>query len=152
MKRPAELIQGLSNLAQSQCTMSLQLRIHKNMCEMWGYQKLAATLACQQSTTGAQLDKVILRLLNLEQAVDLQNLGRLNIGQTVEEIFVSDREMAIDCRAVAHRLCQSLAGDVTTLTLVEGLLFELEERISFQGQQLELVRQMGTQNYLATRC
>lgn len=152
MKRNSDWSQGLTILAQSLCTTLLQLRIHRNVSECWGYAKLTQILTEHQTSVATALDSVIRRLLALEQAVDLQNLGRINVGQTVEELFVSEREMAVQTRALIQRLSTDLKSEVVTSRMLDEVLLSEDMRAAFFSQQLELVRQMGSQNYLAFRC
>ena len=152
MKGQAEMIYGLSALAQIQNTSLAQLRIHKNMCAVWGYDKLNAIFGTHFGRISNLLDITLSRLLQMEHAVDLQNLGRLNIGQTVEEILGSDRNMANDARAIALRVVQMPRTDLGAVSLAEDVAQFEEQRLYFFDQNLELIRQMGIQNFLATRC
>ena len=152
MKAHAEITQGLSYLAQSISTILQQLRVHRNMCEFWGYQKLALELGRQRDSLSEGMDAVLKRMLALEQSIDLQHLGRLNIGQTVEEILVSEREMCEACYSLANRLAVSSHSDVSTRQVTENAAVKIAERMEFFDQQLEMIRQMGVQNFLAMRC
>ena len=152
MKGQAEMIYGLSALAQIQNTSLAQLRIHKNMCIVWGYEKLHGALSGHFNRISTLLDVTVARLLQMEHAVDLQNLGRLNIGQTVEEILGSDRNMANDARSIALRVVQMPRTDLGSVSLADDVAQFEEQRIFYFDQNLELIRQMGVQNFLATRC
>ena len=90
-------------------------------------------------------------MLKEEYIFDLQNLNKLNIGQTVEEILVSDRIMAESCGELAVKLTL-ISHQIEIRKTLEEMSLLQRSYASLMAQQLELVRQMGTQFYLATRC
>ncbi len=152
MKVLGEMSGGLSSLVQVHGTILQQLRIHKNICQLWGYEKLMSTISYQNDSVCIHLDKLILMMLRAEINFDLQNLNKLNIGQTVEEILVSDRIMAETCRDLASRLSLVSSQNLEIRKTIEDMALLQEAYAQTMAQQLELVRQMGTQLYLATRC
>ncbi|WP_186644418.1 ferritin-like domain-containing protein [Fluviispira vulneris] len=152
MKITGELAMGLAALVQVHATILQQLRVHRNTCKLWGYQKLFDKISSHREDVSDHLDSLILRMLSAEINFDLQNINKLNIGQTVEEIFVSDREMAESCKEVALKLSNIANQNIDVRQLTEKIVLLQTAHINFTGQQLELVRQMGTQLYLATRC
>lgn len=151
MKVSSEISSGLSSLVQVHGTILQQLRIHKNICKLWGYEKLAAVISNQSDSVCQHLDKLITMMLREEYNFDLQNLNKLNIGQTVEEIMVSDRTMAESCRDLSAKLT-FISQDLEIRKVLEEMAMLQKYYANSLSQQLELVRQMGTQFYLATRC
>ncbi|KAB8040729.1 hypothetical protein GCL60_02035 [Silvanigrella paludirubra] len=151
MKVSSEISSGLSSLVQVHGTILQQLRIHKNICKLWGYEKLAAVILTQNDSVCCHLDKLITMMLKEEYIFDLQNLNKLNIGQTVEEILVSDRIMAESCGELAVKLTL-ISHQIEIRKTLEEMSLLQRSYASLMDQQLELVRQMGTQFYLATRC
>jgi bacterioferritin len=153
MKGLSELGITFTGISQGLVTSQQQLRIHKAMATHWGYDRLSTTLGQALAAQEACLDSLLLSLLALEIAPDLQVLGRLNIGQTVEEILQSERRMALDVRDLALAVLRDLppAQAVVRRSLEEVLLLETQH-VSRFDQSLELIRQMGIQNFLATRC
>lgn len=151
MKVSSEISSGLSSLVQVHGTILQQLRIHKNICKLWGYEKLAAVILAQNDSVCCHLDKLIIMMLKEEYIFDLQNLNKLNIGQTVEEILVSDRIMAESCGELAVKLTL-ISHQIEIRKTLEEMSLLQRSYASLMAQQLELVRQMGTQFYLATRC
>jgi bacterioferritin len=152
MKVLGEMSSGLSSLVQVHGTILQQLRIHKNICQLWGYEKLMSMISYQNDSVCIYLDKLIMMMLRAEINFDLQNLNKLNIGQTVEEIFVSDRIMAETCRDLATRLSVISIQNIEIRQTLEEMVLLQGSYANSMSQQLELVRQMGTQLYLATRC
>lgn len=152
MKILGEVSSGLSALVLSLGTVMQQLRIHKNICQLWGYEKLKSIISCQSNSVCLHLDKLVMFLLSSEINFDLQNLNKLNIGQTVEEIFVSDRNMAEFCYDIANKILLISNQNVEVRQILDEIVLAQNIYIHLMNQQLELVRQMGIQLYLATRC
>lgn len=152
MKALGEMSSGLSSLVQVHGTILQQLRIHKNICQLWGYEKLTSIILNQSDSVCVHLDKLMMMMLRAEISFDLQNLNKLNIGQTVEEIFVSDRIMAETCSDLVSKLSVISIQNIEIRQMLEEVALLQGSYANFMSQQLELVRQMGTQLYLATRC
>ena len=152
MKVLGEMSSGLSSLVQAHGTILQQLRVHKNICQLWGYEKLSKLILNHYDCVCSHMDNLILFLLSKEINFDLQNLNKLTIGQTVEEIFVSDRIMAETCCDLATKLSLSTSQNIEVRRLLEEMALLQSSYVTFMSQQLELVRQIGTHHYLATRC
>ncbi|APJ03745.1 superantigen MAM [Silvanigrella aquatica] len=152
MKILGEMSTGLFALVQAHGTILQQLRVHKNICQLWGYEKLTNLILNHYNLVCHHTDKLMMMMLRAEVNFDLQNLNKLNIGQTVEEIFVSDRIMAESCCDLAVRLSAISTQNIEIRHLLEEMTLLQGSYATFMAQQLELVRQMGTQFYLATRC
>ncbi|MGY3804564.1 hypothetical protein ACWNT8_10905 [Pigmentibacter ruber] len=150
MKVTNELSSGLSSLVELNGTILQQLRIHKNMVGLWGYDKIVNIITTQKQIISQLQDTLITFMLKEEYNLDLQNLAKLNIGQTVEEIFVSDRAMAANCYELCNKI-YLITNDIELNKFLEKISIQQKAYYSLMNQQLELVRQMGTQLYLATR-
>ncbi len=138
----SEVMRALEDVAGALQALHIQLRVHRNMLAHWGYARLALQYSKAQADLGLALDAVIGHALSLERQIDLTPALKLNIGQTVEEILVSDRAVALAVSKLAFE--QAHLGRVT-----EGSLSCLGYWSAFLDQQLELVRQMGLSCYLA---
>jgi bacterioferritin len=142
-----------TGVSQGLVTSLQQLRIHKAMCLHWGYERLSAQWHAWLEHREHMLDQLLGAQLSMESALDLQTLGKLNVGQTVEEIFQSERRMASDLRELA-------AGTLSDLSLLElhhadtlkQVVASLAKSVQECDRSMELIRQMGIQNFLATRC
>ncbi len=150
MKVTSELSSGLSSLVQLNGTILQQLRIHKNSVRLWGFEKITNIISEQKQVISQHQDILITYMLKAEYNLDLQNLGKLNIGQTVEEIYVSDRAMATSCYELINKV-YNVAQDFEIKKCLEEMSLAQKSYVSCMTQQLELVRQMGSQLYLATR-
>jgi bacterioferritin len=148
----SELVEGMNQLLQVLTTALQQLRVHRAKTQVWGYSKLHAELSEQAVTLSDFQDAVVCRLLVMDAHVDLQNVGRLRVGQTVEDILSSERGLALESVQLCQRLYEIARVDVSTRVLLERLALSEDERLQSYDQGLELIRQLGTPQYLATRC
>jgi bacterioferritin len=153
MKGLGELGATLTGVSQALVTAMQQIRIHRAMSLHWGYATLAHRLNDVLASRAEKLDACLLAQLAAEATPDLQSLGRLNVGQTVEEILQSERRMAIGVRDLALVVLRELPSTEPLARRTLDDLIHLETiNVAAFDQHLELVRQMGIQNYLATRC
>jgi bacterioferritin len=153
MKGLSDLGTTFTGVSQGLVTSMQQLRIHRAMSLHWGYEALGARLKAVHQEKEKALDALLLSLLAAETTPDLQTLGRLNVGQTVEEILQSERRMAFDVKELALTVKSELPpGESLAHGALEGIVACSTRHVAQFDQSLELIRQMGIQNYLATRC
>ncbi len=98
-------------------------------------------------------ESLIDRVLYLDGHPNLQRLGTLHIGETVEEQFRSDLELehrAVERLQGGAATCRQI-GDITSAQLLEDILASVEEHIDWLEAQLTLIEQVGIENYLATQ-
>lgn len=98
-------------------------------------------------------DRLVQRILFLEGLPNLQNLGKLRIGETPEEALRCDLELERVAHpdlkaAIAH--CESV-GDYVSRDLLESILESEEEHIDWLETQLDLIQRVGLQNYLQSQ-
>lgn len=148
----SELVEGMNQLLQVLTTALQQLRVHRAKTRVWGYSKLYDQLTAQAVTLAEYQDALVCRLLVMDAHVDLQNVGRLRVGQTVEDILASERGLALESVQLCQRLYEIARVDVSTRVLLERLALSEDERLQWCDQSLELIRQLGTPQFLATRC
>lgn len=153
MKGLSDLGTTFTGVCQGLVTSMQQLRIHRAMSLHWGYEALGARLEAVHQEMQQGLDALLLALLAAETTPDLQTLGRLNIGQTVEEILQSERRMALDIKELAFLVQGDLPqGQSFAHEALARIVAASTRHVALFDQSLELIRQMGIQNYLATRC
>ena len=151
MKGNEELLTLLNQLLTNELTAINQYFIHAKMCENWGYERLAHKLRDESIDEMKHADQVISRILFLEGVPNLQKLNKLRVGETVKEQFESD--LQLEYAAIAA-LNQGIAktreyGDNATEDLFTRILVSEEEHTDWLETQLELIKQVGEQNYLA---
>lgn len=151
MKGNAEVLQLLNQLLTNELTAINQYFIHAKMCENWGYDRLAAKVREESIDEMRHADQVISRILFLEGVPNLQRYHKLHVGETVKEQFEADLQVeysAITFLNQGIEACRK-AGDNASEDLMTKILVGEEEHADWLETQLELIRQVGEQNYLA---
>ena len=151
MKGDDRVIDLLNEVLTGELTAVNQYFIHARMCENWGYERLWKKIREESIDEMKHADKLIERILYLEGLPNLQRLGKINVGQTVPEQLTLD--LAMEKAAVKRfndgiELCRSL-GDNGSRDLLEDMLVSEEEHANWLEAQLNLIDQVGEQNYLA---
>jgi bacterioferritin len=151
MKGQAEIITLLNDLLTNELTAINQYFIHSKMCANWGYDRLAAKQRHESIDEMKHADDVIERILFLEGVPNLQRLNKLHVGETVKEQFESDlalERLAVEALNKGIQKARDL-GDNGTEELMLGILEAEEEHIDWLETQLDLIGQVGLQNYLS---
>lgn len=151
MKGNAKIITALNEILTAELTGINQYFIHAKMCQNWGFRKLAEMSRKESIGEMKHADKVIERILYLDGVPNMQRLNKVRVGETVLEQFQLDLGLEVDA---VKKLNESIAlaveaGDNGTRELLEEILVSEEEHIDWLEAQLELVKQVGEQNYLA---
>lgn len=151
MKGNDEVLRLLNELLTNELTAINQYFIHAKMCKNWGYDRLAKKIHAESIDEMKHADAVIERILFLEGIPNLQRYHKLQVGETVKEQLESD--LAFEYRAIKF-LNEGIeaarkAGDNGTEDLMTKILVSEEEHTDWLETQIELVKQIGEQNYLS---
>jgi len=151
MKGNAKLIEALNDVLTAELTGINQYFIHAKMCENWGYKRLADADRKESLSEMKHADEIIERILFLAGVPNMQRLGKVRVGETVPEQLKLDYGLEMDAIA---RLNKSIGlavelGDNGSRELLEEVLVSEEEHANWLEAQLELIKQVGEQNYLA---
>jgi bacterioferritin len=151
MKGDAKVIELLNEVLTNELTTINQYFLHARMCENWGYERLWKKVKHESIDEMKHADRVIERILYLDGLPNVQRLGKVNVGETVEEQLRLDLESEKHNIGVLNRGVELArnAGDNGTAELLEELLVDEEEHANWLEAQLALVAQVGIQNYLA---
>ena len=150
MKGDGKVIELLNETLKNELTAINQYWLHYRMLDNWGVARLADYERHESIDEMKHADALAERILFLEGLPNLQMLGRLRVGETVEEILKADLELereAVDQLrgAVAH--CETVR-DFVSRELFESILASEEAHIDFLETQFELIERMGLQNYI----
>jgi bacterioferritin len=150
MKGDPKVIEYLNDVLKNELTAINQYFLHYRMLHHWGVSKLAKFEYEESIDEMKHADKVAERILFLDGLPNFQLLGRLKIGETVEEVLKAD--LALEYEAlpalkdgIAH--CE-LVRDYVTRDLFQGILDSEEEHIDTLETQFEMIARMGIQNYI----
>ena len=151
MKGNEEVITLLNQLLTNELTSINQYFIHAKMCDNWGYERLAHKIREESIDEMRHAELIIDRILFLEGVPNLQRLNKLHVGETVKEQLESDLRLEYDAIKFLNEGIEAArkASDNTTEELMTKILIAEEEHTDWLETQLELIRQVGDQNYLA---
>jgi len=150
MKGDEQVIQHLNDTLRNELTAVNQYWLHYRMLDNWGVKKLAEFERHESIDEMKHADRLAERILFLEGLPNFQMLGRLRVGENVEEILRADLELereAVDQLRVAIAHCESVRDFVSRELFVEILANE-EEHVDTLEQQFDMIEQMGLQNYI----
>ena len=151
MRGHEQVITLLNEVLTAELTAINQYFIHGRMCENWGYERLWKKLREESIGEMKHADELIERILYLEGVPNVQRLGRVNVGETVPEQLRLDLELERDAIRMLNagiETARSL-GDNGTRELLERKLVGEESHADWLESQLELIRQVGIEHYLA---
>jgi len=151
MQGNAAILKILNDLLTNELTAINQYFIHAKMCRNWGYLRLAEKVRAESIDEMKHADEVIERILFLDGIPNLQKLNKLHVGQTVKEQLESDLQLEYSAIKFLNDgvTAARKAGDTGSEELMRKILVGEEEHADWLESQLELIRQVGEQNYLA---
>lgn len=145
------IVDLLNEVLTGELTAINQYFLHAKMCENWGYHKLAQYIRKESIDEMKHADDLIDRILYLGGIPNVQRLGKVRIGETVPEQFKLD--LALEMEALPRLNDGILAcveeKDGGSRALLESILVSEEEHVDWLEAQLELLDQIGVENYLS---
>jgi bacterioferritin len=151
MKGDLQVIKALNEVLTGELTAINQYFLHAKMCKNWGFHRIAERTYKESIDEMKHAQNLVDRILFLDGIPNLQKLDKLNIGETVKEQIESD--LALEFLAV-ERLKKGIdvcfaAKDHTSRELLEEILADEEDHIDWLETQLNVIKSVGYEYYLA---
>jgi bacterioferritin len=151
MKGDPKVIDFLNQVLKAELTAINQYFLHAEMCENWGYERLAKLIRNESIEEMQHAEKLIERILYLDGSPNMSDYFKINIGQTVEQQYKNDVQLEYDAVKRLNdgiQLCIA-QNDGGSRELAEKILSDEEHHIDWLEAQLHAIDEMGYQNYLA---
>ena len=144
------IIEALNDILKAELTAINQYFLHAEMCENWGYLRLAAYIRKESIDEMKHAETLIERILFLEGTPNVTDYFKINIGKNVQTQLEND--LSLEYEAVP-RLNKAIAvcieaGDNTTREIFEHIVVQEEEHIDWLEAQLGMIGEIGIANYL----
>jgi bacterioferritin len=150
MKGDPKVIEFLNIALKNELTAINQYFLHYRMLDHWGVHKLAKFEYGESIDEMKHADTLSQRILFLDGLPNFQLLGRLRIGESVEEVLKADlalEEEALPPLREGIAYCETVRDYVTRDILLKILDSE-EEHVDTLERQFDMIRQMGIENYI----
>jgi len=150
MKGDAKVLEYLNEVLRNELTAINQYWLHYRMFDHWGVKKLAEFERHESIDEMKHADMVSERILFLDGLPNFQLLGRLRIGETVEEILKADLDLEIEAIAVLKDAIEhsERVRDYVSRDLFRRILDSEEEHVDTLETQFEMIERMGIENYV----
>jgi len=153
MKGDKKVLQFLNKALYNELTAINQYFLHAKMFKNWGFAKLASHEHHESIDEMKHADRLVERILFLDGIPNLQDLGKLYIGENVPEALKCDLKLEHEAHpllkeAIAH--CETV-GDYISRELLEDILESEEEHIDWLETNLGLIDKVGLHNYLQSQ-
>jgi bacterioferritin len=151
MKGDQKVIDLLNQVLKAELTAINQYFLHAEMCENWGYHRLAELTRKESIEEMSHAEKLMERILFLDGTPNMSEYFKINIGQNVEQQFRNDLQLEYDAVKRLNegiQLCVDV-NDGGSRELLEHILEDEEHHIDWLEAQLHSISEIGIQNYLS---
>jgi bacterioferritin len=150
VRAPAAIIEQLNKMLFNELTAINQYFLHARMFRNWGFYELGERVYHESIGEMRHADWLIERILFLDGLPNLQDLGKLRIGENVPEALDSDLRLEMTARddTAASIALFERETDYVSREIAKKILVDSEEHIDFLETQIRLLDSLGTKNYL----
>ena len=150
MKGDPKVIDFLNEVLKNELTAINQYWLHYRLLDHWGVYKLAKFERKESIEEMEHADMVSERILFLDGLPNFQLLGRLRIGETVEEVLKADLALELEALPVLRDAIEysESVRDYVSRDLFRRILDSEEEHVDTLERQFEMIERMGLENYI----
>ena len=153
MKSDPIVIQHLNAQLKNELTATNQYFLHYRMLKHWGFNRLAKKEYEESIGEMKHADQLMERIFTLDGLPNLQDLGKLLIGEDVPELLACDLQLETGAQGTIKdgiAYCESVR-DYVSRDLLQDILDDTEEHIDFLETQIDLIGKVGLANYLQSQ-
>ena len=153
MKSDPQVIAHLNAQLKNELTATNQYFLHYRMLKHWGFERFAKKEYEESIGEMKHADRLMERIFMLDGLPNLQDLGKLLIGENVPEILDCDLQLESAAQTTIKdgiAYCESVR-DYVSRDLLQAILDDTEEHIDFLETQIDLVAKVGVENYLQSQ-
>jgi bacterioferritin len=153
MQGDPQVIAFLNAQLKNELTATNQYFLHYRMLKHWGFDKLAKKEYEESIGEMKHADKLMERIFMLDGLPNLQDLGKLLIGENVPELLACDLQLESGAQGTVKEgiaYCESVR-DYVSRDLLQHILDDTEEHIDFLETQIDLIDKVGLPNYLQSQ-
>jgi bacterioferritin len=151
MKGDSKIIAILNEVLKAELTAINQYFLHAEMCENWGYQRMAKHTRKESIEEMQHAEILMERILYLDGTPNMSDYFKINIGQNLKQQLQNDLDLEYNAvKRLNDGIKQSVAaGDNGSRELLEKILVDEEHHIDWLEGQLYMIKEMTYENYLA---
>jgi bacterioferritin len=151
VKGDAKVIAVLNQVLKAELTAINQYFLHSEMCENWGYLRMAKQVKKESIEEMQHAEKLMERILYLDGTPNMTDYFKINIGQTLKAQLQNDLNLEYDAVKRLNAGIETCVkiGDNGSRELLEKILTDEEHHIDWLEAQLHAIGEMGIENYLA---
>ncbi|HTK95735.1 MAG TPA: bacterioferritin [Terriglobales bacterium] len=151
MKGDPKVLTMLNTVLKAELTAINQYFLHAEMCENWGYERLAEHTRKESIEEMRHAEKLMERILYLDGTPNMSDYFKINIGKDVPAQFKNDLQLEYDAVKRLNDFVEQcrVIGDNGSRDLFQHILEDEEEHIDWLEAQIGMIDEIGIQNYLA---